>query len=420
MSTLQELLNLGLVQIGSDDSRFAKVEAAGAALVKHLLSNPDLAIPATLIAIDCQAEEDDPFLKLVDVQLTNKWKTIRNTHINSPRELFRSITIHALSILGNSKPEMAALIWQTASSPLVHQQARLGKERELVKTLLQNLQLRSENEAIARAGFSEPPRKKRQAGKPIHFTALKDEDILHDVGRSAGPHDAASTAPEDPNPHWSNSAPHWSYEFTPRMTAALVRAVNIGMKQVLVSTKKELQTQRAELEQQLNDHLQSFHARGSRQARLDVLWWSEAKYSPSLRIGYREMQGAAAAVVMAHDLSVLVPAMAPASVTYVLGEAVTAISRDDLTREPWTVETLLDALRTSGTDLRAVIPDVTTTDGRVPLIQLVAKAIDGHPIAREEVSGTTGIDPELEISVPDFSMWVFRDIQARRLVEELR
>ena len=37
MSTLQELLNLGLVAIGSDDSRFAKMEAAGAALIKHLL-----------------------------------------------------------------------------------------------------------------------------------------------------------------------------------------------------------------------------------------------------------------------------------------------------------------------------------------------------------------------------------------------
>ena len=84
MSTLQELLNLGLVAIGSDDSRFAKMEAAGAALVKHLLSNPALVIPATLIAIDCDADENDPILTLVDEQLANEWKTIRNAHVNRP------------------------------------------------------------------------------------------------------------------------------------------------------------------------------------------------------------------------------------------------------------------------------------------------------------------------------------------------
>ena len=66
MSTLQELLKLGLVAIGSDDSRFATMEAAGAALVKHLLSNPALVIPATLIAIDCDADENDPILTLVE------------------------------------------------------------------------------------------------------------------------------------------------------------------------------------------------------------------------------------------------------------------------------------------------------------------------------------------------------------------
>ena len=155
-------------------------------------------------------------------------------------------------------------------------------------------------------------------------------------------------------------------------------------------------------------------------ARLDVLWWSEAKYSPSLRRGYREMQRAVAAVTMAHDLSMLVPAMAPTSVTYVLGEAVAAILQYDSKPEQWSVETLLDALRTNNTDLREIIPDTTTTNGRVPLFELVAKAIGGNRVAREGVSGRTGIDPGLEISLPDFSMWMFRDIQARRLVEELR
>ena len=47
-----------------------------------------------------------------------------------------------------------------------------------------------------------------------------------------------------PNRHWTNAAQNWSYEFTPRMTAALVKAVNLGMKQVLIPIDKELQSQR--------------------------------------------------------------------------------------------------------------------------------------------------------------------------------
>ena len=74
----------------------------------------------------------------------------------------------------------------------------------------------------------------------------------------------------------------------------------------------------------------------------------------------------------------------------------------------------------SNSALREVIPDITTTNGRVPLFELVIKAIAGKQVAREDVSGRTGINPGLELSLPGFSMWMFRDIQARRLVEELR
>ena len=420
MSTLQELLNLGLVAIGSDDSRLTKLEACGMVLVEHLRANPDLVAPATLIALDRDIEGDEPVLALVDQKLVNVWKTIRNTHLNTPRELLRSIIIYALSVLGADRPEMAALIWQTAFGPLNHNQARLGKESELVRKLLQDFQKRAENEAIARTRFSEPPLKKRRSRQPIEsFTELQGADFAADIGRSVGPHDRKGRAFESPNPHWPSSGDPWSHEFTPRMTAALVKAVNLGMKQLLTPLGKAMQAQQDDLKQRLTSHLEAIRAQGSGKTQLDVLWWSEAKYSSSLRLGYRGMETAVAAVSMAQDLSVLVPTMAPTSVTHVLGEAVAAISQDNSSPALWSIETLLDALHTSNSNLQEVIPDIPATDGRVPLFHLVVKAIGGHRISRDEVSGKAGVDPELEISAPDFSMWVFRDIQALRLVEEL-
>ena len=97
MSTLQELLSLGLVPIGSDDSVFGKIEAASAALVEKLKENRSLLIPATLIALDHDIHEDAPPLPLVEKLLIEEWRTLRNTHVNRPRELLRSITIDALA-----------------------------------------------------------------------------------------------------------------------------------------------------------------------------------------------------------------------------------------------------------------------------------------------------------------------------------
>ena len=48
---------------------------------------------------------------------------------------------------------MAALIWQTAFSPINHNQARLGKEGDLVRKLLQDFQKRAEDAGTCPSQF---------------------------------------------------------------------------------------------------------------------------------------------------------------------------------------------------------------------------------------------------------------------------
>ena len=64
MTTLLELLNLGLMDIGSDDSRFNKMEEASSDLIGILEEKPALIIPATLIAIDSDVDEKEPFFDI--------------------------------------------------------------------------------------------------------------------------------------------------------------------------------------------------------------------------------------------------------------------------------------------------------------------------------------------------------------------
>ena len=424
---LQKLLNLGLVEIGSNDSRFEKIEAAGAALMAHLRGDPALIIPAALIAIDYDADEEEPVFNLVEEHVIQQWNTMRNTHVNRPRELLRSTIIHVLSLLAEGNPKMAALIWHTVVSPLNHGQARLGKEAELVREFMGELGKRAEEGAAAFAPPLALTSKKGTARKNADrksklalksYTPLKDNELITQVGRSAGPqYPTGKPLGNSPNQYWPNQGQPWAMEFTPRITAALVKAINLGMHRIFEHVKGALDDQTKSLKMLRDDVLTEQQAG---QVRLDVLWWSDAKYSPSLARSYRELQGEVAAVAMAYDLSCIVPAMAPASVAYVLGESAGAIEQTDSEPEKRSVERLLDTVRASGSALRELVPASTTSNGRMPFVELVAAAISGENITSDDLRGKAGIDPALELSIPEFAMWTFRDIQARRLVETVK
>lgn len=436
MTTLQELLNLGLMDIGSDDSRFTKMEAAGEALVDKLKAEPTLIIPATLISIDSDVGEEEPFFDVVENLVIDQWKTMRNTHINRPRELLRAITIHALTLVAKESPEIASAVWQTSVSPLNHGQAKLGKEANLVKKLLQDFGECAEREAAARIGSAisvVKQQRRKKAGQEGNFelqqiSKIKEDEFVLDVARAAGPNNREGQNLDGPNPHWPNANNEWSYEFTPRMATALAKAVNLGATRLSKALSTSVQQYMCTFEKRLFDHFKSIEtirtevlkSQQSVQMRIDVLWWLEAKYSSTLMLGYRELAEGNAALAMVNDLTQIVPPLAPASVTYVLGEAVAALFQRDTASSPKSVQKYLDNLCETGSALRDIVPKVSNNGMRQPLFKLTVEAISGIQISSEDVRARAGIDPTLELTLPEFAMWTFRDLQARRLMEEIK
>lgn len=432
MTKLQELLNLGLIDIGSDDSRFTKIKGASKALVDKLETKPGLIIPATLISIDCDVVEQDQFLEIVEKLVIDKWKTMRNIHTNRPRELLRAIIIDALGQAAKNNPEIASAIWQTAISPFNHNQAKLGKEAELVKRLLQDIGDYAEQEAIARLSQTIPttikkPRKKT-IFKPQPAPNIQDTELIKDVGRSAGPQDKEGEAYKDPNPHWPNVGEEWSDEFTPRMTSALVKAVNLGLTQMSDKYSSSMKYFIELFEKQQIDYLKEINttqteiinSSQSDRMRLEVLWWFEAKYSSALKCGYRELPEVNASMAMAFDLSDIVPPLAPASVTYILGEVATSLFQQDKATYQQSVKDYLKNLNNNGSGLRNIVPKVSVNGMRQPLLELTLEAINGVQIKLKDLQTRTGINPSLKLTLPQFAVWIFRDIQARRLVEEIK
>jgi hypothetical protein len=169
--------------------------------------------------------------------------------------------------------------------------------------------------------------KKKSASASIAKVDIKSEvtakDFLAEIFAAAGPTDSTGAATVNPNPHWSNSAQQWSHEFAPRMAAAIAKAVNLGTSRISSSVGDSVQSNLSSFETQLKDKLNAVEALESAMARihqssrmrLDLLWWSQARYSSSQHSGYSSLNESVAAFVAAVDLSKLVLLVRPAGNT---------------------------------------------------------------------------------------------------------
>jgi GTPase-associated system helical domain len=436
MSTLQKLLNLGLVDIGSDDSRFSKMQSASSSFATILREDPSLLIQATLIAIDEEVGENDPTLAQVEDLIRKEWPTMRNTHTNQPRALIRSIIIDALATIIDEKPENAGVFWNTAACYYKHEQIRLGKSLAIVEQLLKDANHTTEKEAIQRAELKAPPSKrKKKISTPesipleLNETFINDKDnLLADVEAASGPSNSSNQPLQNANPNWVNAPQQWEYGFAPRMTKVLIKSVNLGTQRLAKSLSDSLSIYLNAFEQRLLDRMHQSEQsniaiselHGSSRMRLDVLWWSEALYSPLLRRSYREMNLSVAVVAAAIDLTAIVPALSPTSVYYILAETVLRLSRIMGSKDSQPLVAYLNELTEAKTDFGEALPNVDINETRLPLLHFVGEASLGSKTSSDTLRKRTGIESSLDLSAGDFAMWVFRDLQARRLVEELR
>lgn len=436
MSTLQELLNLGLVEIGSDDSRFDKMQSASSALSARFKEEPRLLIPATLISLDEGVDEDEPMFALVEELVVAEWKTLRNTHVNRPRELLRSTIIDALANTVAEDPISAGIVWGSAAAPLRHSQVRLGKAASIIEMLVKNTCKLAEEEAVARSGFITSAPKKRKKKKPSSTKKLSfnisaeitDDEIVAGVASSAGPNHPEVPNLENPNPHWPNQGQQWSHEFATRMATAIANAVNSGNSHISKSLSEQLAGYLGEFKNQITEQLSqvkqlqddTLQTHESRNMRLEVLWWSDALYSPVMQVGYRELDIPVAAVAAAVDLASIVPPHAPASACYVLGETLLRITQFNSNDDEITVHAYLDGIANTKLEFGDLLPVLPTNTMRLPLVGLVSESVANSHVSPEDVRKRAGIDPSLKLSPAEFAMWVFRGIQANRLVEVLK
>lgn len=430
MAALQELLNVGLVDVGSDDTRFEKLQLAVSDLEKVLAEEPELLVTATLIALDEDVSEDEPLLVRTEALLIKHWRTMRNTHANRPRQLLRAILVEAIERRVDESPEAAGVVWYTSVSPIKHGQTKVGKGAEVIHQLVQESFERAEAEALSRTQVAtkKTRRRKKKSLTPeeldldITQKGISSDDVISSVGRALGPNLPGHEL-SDPTPQWPNSGQQWSHESAPRLADALVEAVNLGTSTLSSSIESELKRILGEVVKQVSEVMQEAERKQSElsassdasELRLSVLWWAKALYSPMLGKGYRASDPGEFTLASVLDLNELLPVLPPNSVGYVLGQVIRTLTAGEESL------TLLDYVRelSQYVDQFKEFFEQTFFEGKRPLLSLILDWNGDESEIADRLSLLSGLNPKLVLSREDLALWIFRDIQAQRLVKEL-
>jgi GTPase-associated system helical domain len=396
---LQEFLNRGLLDIGEEDSRLDRLRDAAKDLAKTIGENPHLAVYHALVVLSSDVSPADPTFDEVGSAVQSHWETYRNRFPEAPRELFKAVSLQALSLASESSEQIAfgiAYAWRTAQPP-----SGATREQQIASSLFQKLDAELESRALQSWTFS------HNGADPFNgvpkVNKIDRAKLASQIVAAAGPSNAQNEAISGANPHFPPANAAWTSEFGTRMAEAVATTIETA----LVQVAKEVGTKSSEILQTVEVPLSSS---GVLARQISLLWWRKSLYSLSANSSYRALQPAAAVLLMAIDLHHQMDGPAPRSAESLLREGV----KEVVSVAKFKLQDIEDAART-------VIKDVLTKSGVKlsnraglrTLIEAVA-TIDTSP----EISIRNTIVPIADFTPASISCRIFQELQALRLLAD--
>ena len=415
-----KFLSKGLIDVGGDDDKLGHLRQTAVDLTGILEKTPAKACPYALVAFDPDVPSTDPIIVEVADALRKRWETYVNTFADTPIAVFRAILLDALiRACGRNDTVAAAFV---ASARNVLQFMEVGGERDIwidiVGEIEKKVEKRAEREWATPASISVPDIKLDSPSEiRISSRKLNTANLGERFMAAAGPHynlPDGSQVDTKGNRHWPQDDPlNWTYEFgkgTAEAVAAALRSLSVEGTDLAKVISKQLTTT-----------LQAVsNATAGLQRRTNLLWWKEAMFSPSTRMSYREMTSFDAAVLMALDMHRQIPTFSPASVAAFLRESVITLPTiDPESKAP--IRELVERTRNADvlSDLRAEAGKlVSASAGRGSVL-----AVIGHPDAVPQIDDRgfqerIGVKADTALTLPDWSVWIFRELQAARAIAE--
>lgn len=430
---LLKFLSKGLIDVGGDDDKLEHLRQTAADLASILEETPTKVCPFALVAFDPHVPASDPTVVEVEDALRERWQTYVNTFAHTPVTVFRAMLLDALvSVCGRNDTIAAAFV---ASARNILPLMEVSSEEEIWADIVAEIEKKveecSESDWATPASISVPDIKlKPPATDEIKITSKKVNigDLTLKFMAAAGPqYNSPERGHSDTggNPYWPHdSQEDWNYEFGRRTAQTVGQAITRAVGDLSFEGVDHIQfTEEAAraISEHLTTTLQAVSdAAGGLQRRTNLLWWKEALFSPSARMSYRDMTPFEAAVLMAFDMHQQIPTFSPASVAAFLREAVVTLptlNQDETASIRELVETTRDADLLS--PLRMEVRNlISAPAGRCSVLALIGYPNATHQLDDRGFRDRIGIAQDTELTFSDWSVWIFRELQAARAVAE--
>ena len=414
---LQSTLKSGLFDIGDSDDRLKWLQQSVTALVKYLQKNYSLLPRYSLVALDPNISDKEPILNDVEEIVTKYWTALRGKYPDMPRNIHRGVILNALMQLGSEDPVAARIIYLTSTT--FYSYTKLGKEKEIVHTLLTELGEIAEKHAVEEWSLiEEEPKLKLDILKinDLKFESIKvdqealEPKMLKAIENEPGGHSAQS--------HGGNSP--WGKHFAKISSEAVAETFNeafLDLNKSFSATSLEEPINKffIAFKKSLDENLKSsFASILAVERRSKLLWWKETLYSPSLRKSYREVSQTILPIIMGSDLNEQVAKITPISVDYLLRDTLLILIENK--GEKIKFKDFFNSLTKDSTksEIINLLPEVNESDGRISVTDFIVLFLNSKAKLKD-FTERTGIKEDDEISIEDLSVAIFHDLLTKRL-----
>jgi GTPase-associated system helical domain len=320
MDLIADLLKASLLEaLGDDAGRADKLRAASTVLGARLAGDERAFTPHALLG--AVADLHGGAASVLDSAhevLIEQWETLANAFPSRPDELLRAVLLGGVAHAAEARPGVRLAAWYTLRSAL--ETGEVGRWSVPLTKLLEEwrVPLQHEVDRLWRSASASAALRMPSVSEPESFVMNSRTEIIA----------RAETVQNSGN--WQTVAAELQQTYaqdTERLIKLAEGAGLAGSKRAVAEFKKVL----TELGSKLRDALE-IHERGLEAVRLrgELLWWQQSRYSPSLEVGYGDLDGPAdVAVAAAFDLHQLVPSIAPVAAEHVLAGLVGAVTASE-------------------------------------------------------------------------------------------
>ncbi|MDD4992121.1 MAG: GTPase-associated system all-helical protein GASH [Paludibacter sp.] len=402
---IQQFLTNNLIQI-SEDGNVDKLQKASTSLEKKLLKSKSKIIAFTLIALDPEIPVSDPNVQEVQQLIIDNWKTFTSNCKDTPLTYIRAVILEALNTMSKDI-NIANQIWLTGRNIQKYYKL-VGKERELIINFLTNIGNEIEEDAAKTWAIHLDYKFQELSIEIKTITGVSIDKVeLQNHLKAASIHSGLGDGGENPQ-YPSHNAAIWPNFFSDRASRGIAEIINKALKK----QTDEINIIQNKIQEVIDKIFkQTFEQTIQRnkilEMRTQLLWWKESCYSPSIKDSYRGQPIGLLQLIMAKDYVSFVPCIFPSSVDYFLKETHRGIVDKD---EILTFSKILKQIDTSKDILKSIIKESTYDVERVSLFHFISGYI-WDKFTMNQFKVVVGLSETIEISLSDFILWLFHDLQ---------